>query len=83
MLLTLKYVSLSYKINWRKEKMGGKGSGRKPIHNDEYHKVMRNIQWKYDHELRAIAHEHNCSLPEARKIRGDKRRKKLEKEEVK
>lgn len=56
--------------------MGGKGSGRKPQHDDLFHKIMRERQLKYDRELRAIADKHNCSLPEARKIRGDKRRRK-------
>lgn len=56
--------------------MGGKGSGRKRKYHDEFHKILRDRQKIYDRQLRAIANKHKCSLPEARKIRGDGRRQK-------
>jgi len=55
------------------------GAGRKTEHNDEFHRVLRERQRKYDQEIAAIRRERKCSFKEAKRIRGDHRRKKKEK----
>ena len=49
--------------------MGGKGSGRRWIHDDEYHRKVRERQLKYDREIKRIMKNHKCSYKEAHKIR--------------
>ena len=62
------------------KRMGGKNSGRFPIFNDEYHKVAREVQKKYDKEIKAIREEFHCSFKEAQRIRRDRKKKKLKQE---
>lgn len=58
--------------------MGGEGSGRKPTHNDLYHKLVREHQRIYDREITRIRKEHNnCSYKEAQRIRKERMKKKI------
>lgn len=55
--------------------MGGKGSGRKATHNDEYHRVMRERQREYTKKHRKtlrLAGREQISVAEARKRLGIK-----------
>jgi len=55
-------------------KMGGKGSGKKRKFGDQFHRVMRERQLKYDREIRAVMNELNCSYKEAQKIRMERKK---------
>ena len=57
----------------RKKGGSSKGSGRKPIYHDEYHKLWRRKQLKYDREINAIRKKHGCSFKEAQTIRRKRR----------
>ena len=51
--------------------MGGKGSGRPRKHNDEYHRVARELSHQYylkNREVILYAMKHKIPLDEARKI---------------
>jgi hypothetical protein len=50
-------------------RMGGKGSGRPRKYKDQFHRVMREKQRKYDLEIRAVMNELGCDKTEARKVR--------------
>lgn len=64
--------------------MGGRGSGRKWIYDDERHKAMRKHQYNYDHEIREIRKNHKCSYKEAQRIRIERlRREAKRKQKVK
>jgi len=60
--------------------MGGKGSGRKPLYNDRFHKLWRYQQRQYDREIRAIMKKRGCSYKDAQKIRMERKREKARKE---
>ena len=57
--------------------MGGKGSGRKPIYSDKYHKMWRKNQLKYDRKIRTIMKKRKCGYKEAQEILRVKKAKEI------
>ena len=55
--------------------MGGEGSGRKWIYNDERHRKIREHQRKYDREIAEIRKKHKCGYTKAQDIRIERLRK--------
>jgi len=55
--------------------VGGKGSGRKPLFPDDYHRLVREHQIIYDREIAKIRREEKCSFKEAQEIRKQRKKK--------